>query len=71
MATEDSGGSDLHGSGNGPKPRPLVSVGHLLLGYLWMLEIRSQLTWHDKLASTTVVRGRPPGLGHEAGREER
>lgn len=40
-------------------------------GYLWMLEIRSQLTWHDKLASTTVVRGRPPGLGHEAGREER
>ena len=70
MATEDSGGSDLHGSGNGPKPHPLVSVGHLLLGTCGCLGCE-ELTWHEKLASTTVVRCRPPGLGHEAGREER
>jgi uncharacterized RDD family membrane protein YckC len=28
----------------------------LFLGYLWMLWDRDKQTWHDKLASTTVVR---------------
>ncbi len=43
------------------------SIGRLLsgfilgLGYLWMLWDRDGQTWHDKLASTTVVRAPPRG----------
>jgi uncharacterized RDD family membrane protein YckC len=33
----------------------LVSGFALFLGYLWMLWDRDGQTWHDKLASTTVV----------------